>query len=126
MLVITRKLGQAICLGDTITVQVIRTGRNRVRLGIVAPEGVQIVRSELQDPQRAATGAAKDSLSPSGAATRRRGAHERRVPSRDAPIQRSTETGRADGLFGGSGQSRRVRLKTECRPRPDSPRPADR
>jgi len=47
MLVLSRKLGERLVIGDNITVVVSRVAGNRVTLGIEAPADVRIVRSEL-------------------------------------------------------------------------------
>ena len=47
MLVLTRKIGEAIVIGDSIVVTVNRTTGNRVTLGIEAPLNVRVLRSEL-------------------------------------------------------------------------------
>jgi carbon storage regulator CsrA len=47
MLVLTRKTGEEIQIGATITVKVLRTWRNRTKLGISAPAEVPLVRGEL-------------------------------------------------------------------------------
>ncbi len=48
MLVRSRKHGESICIDDTIQVSVLEVRGNRVRLGITAPLGVAIHRTELQ------------------------------------------------------------------------------
>ena len=50
MLVVTRKIGQRVIINDTIKVQVIR-GRyaDTIKLGIEAPQDVEIFREELYD-----------------------------------------------------------------------------
>jgi carbon storage regulator len=48
MLVLSRKVGEAIHIGDQITVIVSRIDGNRVRLALNAPRDVHIVRSELE------------------------------------------------------------------------------
>jgi len=53
MLVISRKVGESIVIGDSIVVTVVQTQRGRVRLGVEAPPGVLILRKELQDRPRA-------------------------------------------------------------------------
>ena len=53
MLVVTRKLNQAIVIGDGIEVQVLRHGRDGVRLGITAPPHVAVHRREIYDLIRA-------------------------------------------------------------------------
>jgi carbon storage regulator len=47
MLVLTRKLGEKILIGDDITITVVDIGRSRLKLGIEAPAGHRILRSEL-------------------------------------------------------------------------------
>ena len=47
MLVLSRKLGEEILIGDDIRLVVYRIQGNRVRLGIAAPEGIPVHRAEL-------------------------------------------------------------------------------
>lgn len=47
MLVLTRKVGEAIYVGEDIVIRVNRIERNRVRLEINAPRQVRILREEL-------------------------------------------------------------------------------
>ena len=47
MLVLTRKVNESIRIGDDITIKVIGRRGERVRLGIEAPNHVDIVRAEL-------------------------------------------------------------------------------
>jgi carbon storage regulator CsrA len=47
MLVLTRKPGEKVVIGDGITVTVIEVQGNRVRVGLDAPEQVRILRGEL-------------------------------------------------------------------------------
>ena len=47
MLVLSRKKGQAIKIGDEITVVVKGIQGNRVSIGIVAPREIHVVRTEL-------------------------------------------------------------------------------
>ncbi len=47
MLVLSRKAGEKLRIGDDITVTVAKIAGNRVRIGIDAPENVRIVRAEL-------------------------------------------------------------------------------
>jgi len=48
MLVLTRRIGQKVHIGDGITVTVVSTGRGRVQLGIDAPREISVLRiSEL-------------------------------------------------------------------------------
>ncbi len=48
MLVLTRKEGEQICIGDDIRITVVRAGGERMRLGIEAPPNTVILRSELK------------------------------------------------------------------------------
>jgi carbon storage regulator len=47
MLVLSRKVGERIQLGDNITVTLVKISGNIVRLGIEAPREMTVVREEL-------------------------------------------------------------------------------
>ena len=47
MLVLSRKVGSSIRIGNDITLTVVKIDRNQVRLGIEAPLHVPILRQEL-------------------------------------------------------------------------------
>ena len=49
MLVLTRKPGQSIIIGDGIEVQVLSVAGEKVRLGITAPREVGIFRNEVHE-----------------------------------------------------------------------------
>lgn len=49
MLVLSRKTGERIQIGDNITIVVNRVAGNRVTIGIEAPNNVHIVRGELRN-----------------------------------------------------------------------------
>ncbi len=49
MLVLTRKSGQAIRIGETVTITVVQLAHNRVRIGIEAPCSVPVHRGEIYD-----------------------------------------------------------------------------
>lgn len=49
MLVLTRRTGEAIVIGGAIHVVVLGVEGERVRLGIVAPRDVAVLRAELAD-----------------------------------------------------------------------------
>ena len=49
MLVLSRKVGQRILIGDQVAVTVVRIAGGGVRLGIEAPGEMAIVREELKD-----------------------------------------------------------------------------
>jgi carbon storage regulator len=54
MLVLSRKIGEKLVIGDLITVVVSRVAGNRVALGIEAPSNVKVVRFELTPEGQAA------------------------------------------------------------------------
>jgi carbon storage regulator len=54
MLVLSRKVGQRILIGDQVAVTVVRVSQGTVRLGIEAPPETPIVREELKDALAAA------------------------------------------------------------------------
>lgn len=47
MLVLTRKEGELLRIGDDIIVEVLAIDKGRVRIGIVAPRDIRVVRGEL-------------------------------------------------------------------------------
>lgn len=47
MLVLTRRAGQGLHIGDSIELQVVRIDGDRVVLGIIAPPSVRVLRREL-------------------------------------------------------------------------------
>ena len=54
MLILTRRIDEAIVISDDIIVTVLEIRGERVKLGIVAPREVTILRQELRDQVRAA------------------------------------------------------------------------
>lgn len=66
MLVITRKTGERICIGDDVTVTVLDVAGSSVRLGIEAPSEVRVFRYEIwvqvQEENRAAAQAGIEDL----------------------------------------------------------------
>lgn len=49
MLVLSRKVGETILIGDQIEVTVVRVCQNTVRIGIQAPSAYRIVREEISE-----------------------------------------------------------------------------
>jgi carbon storage regulator len=47
MLVLTRKMGERIIIGDNIIVTVVRVDHGKVRLGVEAPANIPVYREEL-------------------------------------------------------------------------------
>lgn len=66
MLILTRKLGESITIGDEIKVTVLGVFGRQVRLGVDAPPAVIVHREEvylkIQDENRAASGSIRDDL----------------------------------------------------------------
>jgi carbon storage regulator len=55
MLVLTRKIGQSICIGDNIVIMVTSVKGDNVRIGISAPRHVQVIRDDAgqKEPRNA-------------------------------------------------------------------------
>jgi len=75
MLILTRKLGEVIRVGDAVTVRVLEVKGNQVRLGIEAPADVRIYREEVyrairRENEEAALGQI-DTLAPAGTTWRK-------------------------------------------------------
>ena len=51
MLVLKRRIGQSIIIGDNIQVTVTRIQPDGVKLGFTAPKDVHIIKSELYSPK---------------------------------------------------------------------------
>jgi carbon storage regulator len=49
MLILTRKLGESIRIGDDITLTVLSVKGNQIRLGVDAPREVEVHRQEIYD-----------------------------------------------------------------------------
>ena len=47
MLILTRSQGETICIGDDIRITVLGTNGGQVRLGIDAPQSVEVHREEI-------------------------------------------------------------------------------
>ena len=52
MLVLSRKPGEEIIIGDNIRLTILAIRGNQIRLGLSAPAGVRILRSELFTPDK--------------------------------------------------------------------------
>jgi carbon storage regulator len=63
MLVLTRKPGQSIMIGDGVEVQVLSVAGEKVRLGITAPRDVSIFRNEVYDRIESEADAEPDEVS---------------------------------------------------------------
>ena len=51
MLLIRRRCGEAVLVGDNIEIQVLEIAGNRVKLGISAPREVLVLRNELKQTE---------------------------------------------------------------------------
>ncbi|MCD4734677.1 MAG: carbon storage regulator CsrA [Bacteroidales bacterium] len=47
MLILTRKIGESIVIGDDIVIKVVETGKNSIRIGIDAPKEITVLRHEV-------------------------------------------------------------------------------
>ena len=54
MLVVSRKVGQRILIGDDIVITVVKLGSGGVRIGVDAPSELAVVREELAEQLRKA------------------------------------------------------------------------
>ncbi len=52
MLVITRKSGEGLRIGESVKLTVVEISKDRVKIGIDAPHDVRIIREELFDTER--------------------------------------------------------------------------
>ena len=60
MLVLTRKAGESIVLGDDIVVTVLEIRGGQVRLGVEAPRDISVHRSEVQQMLSESSGSGDD------------------------------------------------------------------
>lgn len=51
MLVLSRKLGERIVIGENIIVTVVKIDRNQIRIGIEAPSDIPVYREEISPPR---------------------------------------------------------------------------
>lgn len=61
MLIITRRPGEKIMIGDDVVVEVIEVNGSSVRIGIAAPKSIPVYREEIWDAVRAENRAAAES-----------------------------------------------------------------
>lgn len=66
MLVLQRKIGESIVIGDETTVTVLAVEGGRVRLAVDAPRSVKILRSELKKAAEENLAASLEQASPLG------------------------------------------------------------
>jgi len=63
MLVLSRKLGEKIVIGDNIVITVVKIDRNQIRIGIEAPHDVPVYREEILPARPAKNEADQPALS---------------------------------------------------------------
>jgi carbon storage regulator CsrA len=49
VLILTRRVGERVCIGDDVTVTVLGVRGNQVRIGVEAPESVVVDREEIRE-----------------------------------------------------------------------------
>ena len=54
MLVLQRRVGESICVGEEIEVRILSIRNRQVKIGVIAPKDVEIRRSELEEINRSA------------------------------------------------------------------------
>jgi carbon storage regulator len=65
MLVLTRKIGDKVLLGEEIEIAVVDIQGNQVKLGISAPRALPVLRGELKDREAEAPNGARAEPPPS-------------------------------------------------------------
>ncbi len=59
MLILSRRIGEKLTIGDNVTLTVLGVKGNQIRLGIDAPRGVPVHREEVYEKLRQAENSAK-------------------------------------------------------------------
>ena len=90
MLVLSRKLGEKILIGDSIVLTVVKIDRNQIRLGIEAPSDVAIYREEIAPARVEAdkvgsAGVVRSTIADPDRSSDRLRAHRREARPRRAP-----------------------------------------
>ena len=62
MLILTRRPGESLTIGDDVVVTVVSVTGNQIRLGITAPREVRVLREEVYKAMREETQAAANGL----------------------------------------------------------------
>lgn len=60
MLILRRRAGESLLIGDDVEIEVLETGSWGVKVGIRAPKAISILRKELQITREANFAAARD------------------------------------------------------------------
>ena len=83
MLVLSRKVGQRILIGDKISITVVRVAGGGVRLGIEAPEDLPVIREELKEQFQRADAHQRATNPASHSPVAERAIHQGRVISKE-------------------------------------------
>jgi carbon storage regulator len=62
MLILSRRLGESLTIGDDVVVTVVGVSGNQIRLGITAPREVRVLREEIYKAVREENQAAANAL----------------------------------------------------------------
>jgi carbon storage regulator len=62
MLILSRRLGESLAIGDDVVVTVVGVSGNQIRLGITAPREVRVLREEIYKAVREENQAAANAL----------------------------------------------------------------
>jgi len=85
MLILTRRPGESLTIGDDVIVTVVGVSGNQIRLGITAPRQVQVLREEvykaMREENHAATSALDSSRSIEDAARQLQGQKQKKSRS---------------------------------------------
>lgn len=104
MLVVRRRTGQAILIGDQVEVHVLEIGPGRVKLGVVAPREIPVIRAEVRLTREANLEAARSAAPDKLSELTRRLQSEAGEKKRGAGA--GTGTGREAGSEGQPGEDR--------------------
>jgi carbon storage regulator len=63
VLILTRRVGEKVMIGDDVSVTVLRVKGNQVRLGVEAPKSVSVQREEIFNRMKSETDAGDDGAS---------------------------------------------------------------
>lgn len=98
MLILQRKTGESLLIGEDITVRVVSVDGTRVRLAISAPEDVSILRSELVTAAAANRDSAMEEAAPAELLNLLGGVLDKRAGSGAPPeTQAPADTGEKGG-----------------------------
>ena len=72
MLVLSRKVGERILIGDNIAITVVRVAQGAVRIGVAAPDNLNVVREEVVIPNPVEGEDKDDSSKPSSKSSKKK------------------------------------------------------